>query len=159
MTSMVSRFLAKHNVIAVSASELVRVDLPETHSTIVHQNGGFVYCFSLAGLEGLFRKDQEATKKYGRGMCDQVKGIFQCGGFFTSDELPRYGITRRDRGYIYGCMGKIEGDGQLIVILAYPEALARQIRDYLIEQLRRQAGEIAADAHSATENLTQREVP
>ena len=116
----------------VTATELQVVRFDETRSGILQNNGSMAHCFILTGIEGLFRKDQEPTLKYGRRVCDLVKDAFDCGGFFTSDELPRYGITRAEKRHMFAEMGKEAGDGNLVIMCAYDYKLSTRIRDYLI---------------------------
>lgn len=117
----------------ITASPLLAVSFEDTKSGILENNNKMAYCFTLSGIEGLFRKDREPSLKYGRGVCDSVKDAFDCDGFFTSDELPRYGISRAERRYLLDTMGTQAGDGNLVVMLAYPHNLAVKIRDYLIK--------------------------
>ena len=129
---LVHDILANNGQEIISASPLVAVQFEDTKSGILENNHNMAYCFVLSGIEGLFRKDREPTLRYGRGVCDKVKDDFNCAGFFTSDELPRYGITRAERRYLLDVMGTESGDGNLVVMLAYPHEMAVQIRQYLI---------------------------
>lgn len=122
----------------IVATELRQVHFNETRSGILQANDNMAFCFKLLGLEGLFRKDQEPSKQYGRYVCDLVKDTFDCGGFFTSDELPRYGITRREKRYLFTEMDKTPSDGDLVVICVYDADLSTRIRDYLIDYLRQE---------------------
>ena len=61
-----------------------------------------------------------------------------CDCFFTSDELPRYGIGEREIQFIYLAINKKKGDGQLIIMMAYPRLLATQIRIFLIDLFHQQ---------------------
>jgi Glu-tRNA(Gln) amidotransferase subunit E-like FAD-binding protein len=97
-----------------------------------------VYGCLFYGLEGLFRKDHPDSLAYGRHLCDQVRLTFGCHGFFTSDELPRYGITRGDTRNIFMHMEKEELDGNLIVFCAYQEVVAARIRAFLIAHFRQE---------------------
>jgi Glu-tRNA(Gln) amidotransferase subunit E-like FAD-binding protein len=117
----------------VEVSALVPVSFPDTRSGILGANGSMAWCCTFGGLEGLFRKDQDLPRAYGRHLCDLVKVTFDCGGFFTSDELPRYGITRAEIRYLYQTMRVQPGSGVLIAIFAYDEALSARIRGFLID--------------------------
>lgn len=123
---------------------VTRIVLPRTHSRLVQQNGGSLYGCRLAGMEGRFRKDHPTSLAYGRRLCDQVKEQFACAGFFTSDELPRYGISRADLREIYAQMGKRAHDGTLIVLCAYDRELSSRICTFLIEHIRHE------EEHSTT---------
>ncbi len=129
---LVHDILAKNGQETISASPMVAVQFENTKSGILENNNRMAYCFVLTGIEGLFRKDREPSLRYGRGVCDMVKDAFNCGGFFTSDELPRYGITRAERRYLLDVMGTAAGEGNLVVMLAYPYEMAVKIRQYLI---------------------------
>ena len=126
------QILQKNNQDYVTATPLQAVQFDDTRSGILKNNGSMAYCFVLTGIEGLFRKDQEPSLKYGRRVCDLVKDEFDCGGFFTSDELPRYGISRQEKRHLFAEMGKETGDGDLVIMCAYDYDLSVRIRDYLI---------------------------
>jgi Glu-tRNA(Gln) amidotransferase subunit E-like FAD-binding protein len=125
-------FLYKAGMCFPEYGDLVQIMLPHTRSRLVQQNEGYLYGCTFYGLEGLFRKDQPATLTYGRMLCDRVKDVFTCNGFFTSDELPRYGIRRAEIRQIFGQMGKEDEDGHLLVLCAYDRHLSSQIREFLI---------------------------
>ena len=131
----------------VEVSSLVPVQFPETRSGILQINGNMAYCCTFAGLEGLFRKDQDATRIYGRGLCDFVKAAFHCDGFFTSDELPRYGITRTEIRSMYKTMRVEPGEGVLIAIFAYDYFLSSRIRGFLIDHFAREVRGIISTAN------------
>lgn len=127
--------LQKNNATNISFGELQKVTLEHTNSQLVQSNNGQLWCFTGTGLEGLFRKDNDPTIWYGRQYCDSVKDIFSCGGFFTSDELPRYGISRENIRDLYAQMDKQKNDGTIIFITAYDKNLGEQIRDYIIKNI------------------------
>lgn len=128
----------------IEVGSLIPVHFPDTRSAILQGNGHMAHCCTFAGLEGLFRKDQEATRIYGRGLCDFVKDTFHCDGFFTSDELPRYGITRPEIRSIYKTMRVTHGEGVLIAIFAYDYFLSSRIRGFLIDHFAREVRNIAS---------------
>lgn len=130
--SLVRTTLARHGAERVTRDRLVCVR-PETSSEIVRANDSRLWCRRYAGLAGLFRKDRGPSKEFGRALCDDVKRIFKCDGFFTTDELPRYGLGRSARREIRAAAGASDDD--CVVIYAYPEHLARQIDDYLYRRL------------------------
>lgn len=76
----------------VILSELVSIKFSRTKSHIVQSNGNIVYCANYRGLKKLFRKDIEETRVFGRRICDTVATIMRNHGFFTTDELPNYGL-------------------------------------------------------------------
>ncbi len=109
------------------ASPLIDIEVTHTQSRIIENNGNILRCSLFYGMEGLYRKDQDDTFAYGRYMCDSIKEQFSCGGFFTSDELPRYGIKRTVKRQLYEAIGKKTNDGNLLFILAYDCALSERI--------------------------------
>lgn len=133
--TILQSILEKNNATTITFGPLKKVYLTNTNSQLVEQNNGELWCFTGSGLEGLFRKDNEPTIWYGRQYCDSVKDIFSCGGFFTTDELPRYGISRENTRDILSQMGKVNKDGTLIFITAYTMELGEQIRSYIIEHI------------------------
>lgn len=130
--SLVRATLTRHG-----ASELVRdpaVTLRlDTSSDILAASGGWVRCVRYPGLAGLFRKDRGPSKALGRALCDEVKEIFDCAGFLTTDELPRYGIGRAARRRIFSECGA--GEGDCVIVYAYPEAAAGAMDDHLFRRL------------------------
>jgi Glu-tRNA(Gln) amidotransferase subunit E-like FAD-binding protein len=130
----------------IEVGSLVPVHFPQTRSGILQVNGNMAYCCTFAGLEGLFRKDQDATRVYGRGLCDYVKAAYHCDGFFTSDELPRYGITRAEIRSMYKAMRVEPREGVLIAIFAYDYFLSSRIRGFLIDHFAREVRGISNTA-------------
>lgn len=125
--------LQKNGRDVFTVGELTPITFVDTNSGILLENGGMAYCCVFGGLEGLFRKDQEKPFKYGRHLCDLVKDTFECEGFFTSDELPRYGITRKERRELLAAMGVEAGQGDLVAIFAYDETFSHRIRAFLVD--------------------------
>ncbi len=115
------------------APGILMVGLACSRSRIVQANGGVLYARRYPGLAGRFRKDREESRIYGRALCDLVRQEFCCHGFFTTDELPRYGITRAETRHIFEAAGASEKD--LVVLYAYPRALAEGIDRYLAAYL------------------------
>lgn len=116
-----------------TVSQLVPIHFESTRSNILRANNNTACCCVFDGLEGLFRKDREPTRRYGRRVCDLFKTVFHNDGFFTSDELPRYGISRGDMRTLFNEMNKESGDGKLIVVFAYDFETASQAREFLID--------------------------
>lgn len=111
------------------SSELIAVRLPLTLSRIVKENNGIIYCSVYKGLKGSFRKDAGETKKFGRKIYDEVKQKINNKGFFTSDELPNYGINRRETKIILREAKASQND--LVVIFAYNKNEAQETKDFL----------------------------
>lgn len=130
--------LGKAGLRTLNVSELILIKLPTSRSRLVQQNSGALYACVFSGLEGLFRKDQPDTLDYGRRVCDLVKAQFKCGGFFTSDELPRYGLGSEDTRRLFAAVGKAAHDGHLVVLFAYDRQIATQIRDFLVEHFQQE---------------------
>jgi Glu-tRNA(Gln) amidotransferase subunit E-like FAD-binding protein len=105
----------------------------ESLSRIIVDSDSVVWCRSYEGLAGLFRKDRGPSKEFGRALCDEVKERFGCDGFLTTDELPRYGISRSSRRAIMSAAEASSGD--CVVLYAYPKHLAEEIDEYLHSRL------------------------
>lgn len=109
---------------AVSPSVLYLVKIPGSKSNIVKQNNCELYCARYPHLKGLFRKDIDETRKFGRKFCDDVADKMGNMGFFTSDERPKYGVSYgiREDEYDY-IFNEISADPEhhLVVMFAYPE--------------------------------------
>ena len=91
-------------------------------------------------MKGLFRKDVDETKKYGRLVCDTVAEKLNNFGFFTSDERPEYGISygisKKEYDYIFDYIEAKE-DEHLVVMFAYPEREALHSQDFFEKLLRK----------------------
>jgi len=120
----------------IESSYLMEIKLLQTRSNIIQQNRGIIYCSVYKGLKGLFRKDIEETKKFGRVICDTIKEKLKCKGFFTTDELPRYGVSRKETKTILKETNAEKND--LVVIFAYGREEAQRTKD-LLDQLLKQA--------------------
>lgn len=100
-------------------------------SRILQKSKGELFAFKIKGLEGAFSKKNEETALFGRKFCDKVKESLLCDGFFTSDELPRYGIPISSVKVIYKKLKK--KSGELIIFLAYEESKSIEIKNYIDE--------------------------
>jgi len=91
-------------------------------------------------MKGLFRKDVDETKKYGRLVCDTVAEKLDNFGFFTSDERPEYGISygisEKEYTYIFEQVGAKE-DEHLIAMFAYPERESLESKIFFEKLLRK----------------------
>jgi Glu-tRNA(Gln) amidotransferase subunit E-like FAD-binding protein len=124
-------FLRKNDRNKFKIGPLVCCDFPKTRCKLIINNKNKLYGFVFYGLEGLFRKDRSISFVYGRKLCDNVKETFQCNGFFTSDELPKYGISRKNLKILYDKLKKTKNDGNLVVFLAYNKTTSNKIKAYL----------------------------
>ena len=120
----------------ISSSGIVEVRLPSTKSQIISQNKGLVYCSVYKGLRGLFRKDIEETREFGRRICDSVKEKLGNNGFFTSDELPNYGISEEEKAKIANEAGA--GADDLVAIVVYDKEESKKTKE-LLDKLLTQA--------------------
>ena len=131
-TSLVRATLWRNGLRGVERGRLVAVEL-DSPSRIVTASRSIVWCRRYDGLAGLFRKDRGPSKELGRALCDEVKRRFDCDGFLTTDELPRYGISRESRRVIVAAAEARIGD--CVAVYAYPEGLARDVDEYLHARL------------------------
>ena len=125
----------------ISPSVLYLVKLPDTKSRIIQNNNYRVYCAKYPLYKGLFRKDIDDTKKFGRMLCDKVAKKMNNFGFFTSDERPRYGISyglsEEEFDFIFEQISADE-DHHLVVMFAYPEREALETQTYFENMLRKE---------------------
>lgn len=121
----------------IESTGLLRMELPSTRSHIVVGNRGIIYCSVYRNLEGLFCKADEAAMEFGRRICDAVREEANNNGFITSDELPNYGVTRREKRAIYERTEA--GPHDLVVIFAYDEEKSQKAKQCL-DKLLGQAG-------------------
>ena len=130
----------------ILSSELVEVKLPATRSNIIIDNDNSIYVAKIKNLEGLFVKEEENTRVIGRLICDLVKDKFQCKGFFTSDELPRYGITRTEVTEIFHSANKKKNDGDLLIFYAYDLPFATEANAFLASYLSDKIRQVIVEA-------------
>jgi len=111
------------------SSDLIKINLPNSKSNIIQKNKGVIYCSKYKGLKGLFGKGAIETERFGRKICDIVKERMNNQGFFSSDELPNYGIKGSEFKII---LKKIKADkNDLIVFFAYGKKEAKKTKDLL----------------------------
>lgn len=130
---LIKFFLDLNGIERPSVTELQKLYQYNTRSKIIRSNNNKLYYFKIRGFEGLFVKEKENTFKFGRKYCDMVINNFDNYGFFTSDELPRYGINRTDKKQIFEKVDKIKKDKDLVIFMAYNEEESQQIREFLID--------------------------
>lgn len=111
-------------------TKIIVIKLPNCTSKIVQHNNNTLYAKYYKNKAGIFRKDRDDTLKSGRIICDAVKEACNNNGFFTSDELPRYGINRKDKRQIIAIC-EVDTSKDLIVLCAYLEAEARRTFEVL----------------------------
>lgn len=127
----VSEILKKNTFKKVKSYRLIKLTFKSTKSKVITGNKNTLYISKFLGLEGLFIKEKKDTKALGAYICDLVKICFNCSGFFTSDELPRYGIGRKVKKEIFESVGKMNHDGSLLFFFAYDFNTSEKIRKYL----------------------------
>ncbi len=118
-------------------SDLVSIQFSDTKSNIVQNNGNMIYCAKYMGLKGLFRKDIEETRVFGRRICDKVAAIMKNHGFFTTDELPNYGVSKREKESIFR-QTRADSQDDLVVVFAYSAEESKASKT-LFESLLREA--------------------
>jgi glutamyl-tRNA(Gln) amidotransferase subunit E len=119
----------------VILSDLISIKFSNTKSHIVQGNGNVIYCAKYRGLKGLFRKDIEETRVFGRRICDTVAVKMKNHGFFTTDELPNYGLSEREKEMILE-QTNADSECDLVVIFAYNIEEAKASKTVLESLLR-----------------------
>jgi len=120
----------------IKSSKLIKIKLSKTNSHIIQQNKGIFFCSVYLGLKGIFKKDIKEHNKFGRKICDIVKEKINNHGFFTSDELPSYGISKKELKEIYNQTKAEEND--LIIIFAYNKKESQKTKEFLDKLLKEQ---------------------
>ena len=128
---LISNGIVSLNSGRIISSKIVSVELPNTRSRIVQGNNSIIYCSKYRGLKGLFRKgtNHNATTIFGRALCDAVIRRTDSRGFFTSDELPSYGVSRSELKAIIKATEAEDTD--LIAMFAYDVTKSKQIKGVL----------------------------
>ena len=119
----------------VILSDLIPIVFSNTKSRIVKSNGNLIYCAKYRGLKGLFRKDIEETRVFGRRICDTVAVKMENHGFFTTDELPNYGLSEREKEIILE-QTNADSECDLVIIFAYDIEKAKASKTVLESLLR-----------------------
>lgn len=132
-SNALSRILNQNNKKVIFHSKLIKIYLKDCNSNIIKSNNNILYAAKYEGLAGLFSKEVDDTKAFGRVMCDLAKLIFNSHGFFTSDELPRYGINRVESKEIFKITDK--GLTDLIILFAYDRYTSNQMNKFVSKQL------------------------
>ena len=130
----VQRVLERNGQRSLRRDEPVDVHLSSA-SRIVRRNGGVLRCVRYPGLAGLFRKDEALPRRFGRSMCDRIRREFASDGFFTTDELPRYGLGPAELAAIRAAAAAEPSD--LVLLYAYPAERAARMDDAIFDRLRR----------------------
>jgi Glu-tRNA(Gln) amidotransferase subunit E-like FAD-binding protein len=124
----------------VDGGPLRYVLLPNSRSQIVKDSDGGVWLFNIPGRKGWFLKgndEEEESHRRGRLLCRDVRDEYDCGGFLTTDELPRYGLGWRDREKLFKEYEGADPHRDVLVVLAYREqAMAEKIREYIFQALK-----------------------
>lgn len=107
----------------------------DSESRIIKENNGKLYCLPIYGVSGLFNKNPSSkeTILFGKRLCNEVKTVFHSKGFFSTDELPNYGITARQKEYIKSKFNA--GKNDLVLFAAYDEKLSKQILNYTANKI------------------------
>lgn len=127
----------EHAVSVIRGGPLVAVLVPHSSSQLLAPTRGLLHVFSLTGTKGLFSKEHDDTRVFGAGLCGEVREAFDCQGFFTTDELPRYGLSAEDSKLFFALYRDADEATDTLVLMNYHRRLAEKVRGYLIERLRR----------------------
>ncbi len=119
----------------INSSKLIEIKILKSKSKIIRENKGVIYICKYKRLAGLFRKDIKETREFGRKTCNKAKKELKNKGFFTSDELPNYGISQEELNEIINKTNAQKSD--LIVFFAYNEEGAEKTKDFLDNTLKK----------------------
>ena len=118
----------------IKSSGLIKVELPKSKSHIIQQNKGIIFCSVYKGLGGMFDKSINEKNKFGNKICDITKKELDNKGFFTSDELPGYGISKEELNIIINKTKARKKD--LIVMFAYDKKESQKTKEFLDKVLK-----------------------
>ncbi|WAX78122.1 hypothetical protein [Streptomyces sp. KMM 9044] len=114
---------------------LVPMLMADSSSRILARTDGMLHGFCIRGRRGMFSKEHDESRAFGRTWCDRVREKFHCAGFFTTDELPRYGLSAEDRETLFRLYRKADIERDVMVLLTYERELAQRIRAFLAAEL------------------------
>ena len=120
--------LIKQDILGVNRGPVL-IDVPRTKSHLIANNGYKVYASLLPKLGGLFSKNSSNGLAFCTELCALVRKECNCGGFFTSDEIPRYGVSRSDLKVIQTVVGWRYGD--LIFLYCYSLEAAKAVDQFV----------------------------
>jgi Glu-tRNA(Gln) amidotransferase subunit E-like FAD-binding protein len=136
-SGFITSTLKSNNAEGITSSKLEQVVIHgETKSHILLENEKILWFSVYKGLSGSFKKDNldSASFQLGRVICDIVKDMFECHGFFTSDELPRYGISRKNTKDILTQVREQFGEDigrDLLVFFSYDHDFSLILKNFL----------------------------
>ena len=114
----------------------------ETESGLLQRVEGRVMVAVLPGMGGFFSKDTVAFQQAAESICSRVAIASGTAGFFTSDELPRYGLRRRDLRWLIRMAGARGRD--CVVVYAYAPDRAAAVHEQLLRVLGRLADSVSS---------------
>ena len=117
--------LKDRNIKNILFSDLKVISLPYSKSKIIKNNDGKIFAFTIKQFAGIFRKDESVGGGYEKNVncffCDILKKS-NGRGMLTTDELPRYGISKSDKEYIISQLGLEDYDVGIMFCLTKDEA-------------------------------------
>jgi len=123
--------------LGIVSTKLREIRIFKSRSRIIDQNDRRIFCTKYTGLQGLFSKgaNHNATTIFGRIICDTVKHELGNQGFFTTDEIPAYGISETEKRFILDENAANNIDLVAIFVYSRPEAeSAKNLLDKILNQ-------------------------
>jgi len=107
------------------------IKLENCKSKIVQQNNNLIYASLYRGFRNTFKRQGYKTN-LGKELCNKVKELGN-GGFFTTDELPGYGMNKKELDKILNTTNA--GSNDCVLLYAYDKRTSERCDKYLAECL------------------------
>ncbi len=131
--------------------------LRETKSRIAQKTlrrGGVALALKLPGFTGLVGKEIQPGRRLGTEFADRARYWAEVGGIFHSDELPGYGISKKEVDEIRSCLKCREIDAFVLVFES--EEKARQALHAVVERAREALNGVPEETRGANPDGTTR---
>ena len=96
------------------------------------ENGNQVFALNIPGLKGAFTKKIEPFKSFAKTLCDEAKKINRY-GFISTDELPDYGISKKEVNVAKKLVNAKNND--VVIFVAEKEDLAKSALDLIASRI------------------------
>jgi hypothetical protein len=115
----------------ISVTPVRSIYLPSTGVQLLESNESIARCFRIPKIKGYMSKDNEFSW-IPITLCQFVKDAGYPGGFITTDELPRYGLSLMDKQRLYTAAGPVEADLDVTFACFTSRSDAEDIRSLIV---------------------------
>ncbi len=128
----------------------------ETKSKVISRvlsSGGRVLAVRLPRMKGLLGTQVQPGRRFGTEIADYVRFWSDVQGFFHSDELPGYGISREEIEAVYRALGADPAKDAFAMVAERPDRALRAI-SIITERVRQALHGVPEETRAANEDGT-----